>query len=125
MNGHYHYDGEEYCEYCLPADAAGPDVDIDAGGQDTPANCSVCGRPLDYSLTPDGVDYVLSAVEKALADGPGVWGALYDGAGTYYRGARRVEIVRDWARDLLGYRLAEGRREMVQDFLARTEGEWP
>ena len=51
---HFHFDGEEYCEDCLP----GPG-EPDYGEQDYPAHCCRCHKPLDCTLTKDGVAYVM------------------------------------------------------------------
>jgi hypothetical protein len=67
--GHYHYECDEWCEDCLPVPAESEGVDYDQGEQDCPANCCACGEPLEYSLTSDGVTYVLEAVRESLKEG--------------------------------------------------------
>ena len=76
MFNHYIYDSESYCERCLPK-VTGESLKLsleiaqeNEGEQDTPANCSRCGRPLKYSLTTDGVDYVLEKIQDILDEGP-------------------------------------------------------
>lgn len=122
MSGHYHYDASEYCEQCLPVSENHRDVSLDSGEQDSPANCSVCHRPLDYSLTGDGVQYVLEKIRESIDKGPASWNVVHDCyKGTYYDGSRHVEIVRDWAKDLSNYFLSEADKKLVERFLEMTE----
>jgi hypothetical protein len=121
MSGHYHYECDEYCENCLPVASDSPEVCSDGGEQDTPANCCVCHRPLDYSLTSEGVQYVLEYIRESLAAGPDEWNKVHDCyKGTYYEGSRHVEIVRDWAADLQNYSLDERDKKLVDFFLEVT-----
>lgn len=123
---HYHYDCDEYCEACLPVPANSKDVDIDEGSQDTPKNCCVCGKPLDYSLTNDGVNYVLDHIRDALREPREERNRIMPLSGTaeetmnYYHSSRHVEIVRDWAQDLTSYHLADRDKRLVERFLDRT-----
>jgi len=120
--GHYHYECDEYCDDCLPVDPNHENVDYDYGEQDCPANCCVCHRPLGYSLTTDGVEYVLEAIQESLdrpAEERNKIHKCYDG--TWYEGSRHVEIVRDWAKDLKWYFLTDEQEELVDKFLEETE----
>ena len=89
---HFHFDGEEYCEDCLP----GPG-EPDYGEQDYPAHCCRCHKPLDCTLTKDGVAYVIEALQQPLD-----W---------------HYAIVRYWAQTLLNYSLSDSDRKIVTDFL--------
>ncbi len=117
MNEHYHHECEEYCEDCAPKDAKPGN-----GEQDCPINCCNCGRPLDYSLTSDGVEYVISYIIEALENGLDnhiipLTGTLEVESLTYYHGSPHYEIVRDWAKDLEAYSLDRKDAVIVQMYL--------
>lgn len=120
MSGHYHYNCEEYCDDCLPVATDHPDVDLDSGDQDSPAHCCKCHRPLDYTLTNDGVNYVIENLLKEIdsEDRDTVY-PCYEG--TYYTGSRHCEITRDWAKHLKDHYLSQKDREIVETFLTLTE----
>ena len=114
---HYHHDCEEYCEQCAP-----PEAYPDDGEQDTPANCAGCGRPLDYSLTTEGVEYVLEHIMDALDLGLDdhivpLRGTAEEELLDYYQGSPHYEIVRDWAKDLQNYSLNRKDAYIVQAYL--------
>jgi len=105
---HYHYDCEEWCEQCLPVPADSEEVGYDGGEQDTPAHCAGCGRPLDYRLTAEGVEYVVATLRDALETGIDdhiipAKGTAEEELSDYYHGSPHYEITRDWARELSGY----------------------
>lgn len=115
---HYHHDCDEYCEDCAPKGAV-----CDDGEQDTPANCHECGQPLDYSLTSEGVQYVLEYIMEALENGLDCHIVPLEGTAeveglAYYHGSRHYEIVRDWARDLEDYSLDRKDTTILQAFLS-------
>ena len=118
--GHYHYDGQEYCEDCLPVSPNYPGVDLDTGDQDTPAHCFSCLRPLDYSLTTEGVQYVLGEIQGSLEHGPDA--TVYDCyKGTWYEGSPHHAILRDWVEHIRNYGgLSGGDRELIDRYLAAT-----
>jgi hypothetical protein len=121
--GHYHYNCDEYCEDCLPVHEDHEEVDYDCGEQDTPANCCVCHKPLEYSLTSDGVKYVLESIRESLNKSEEDRNKVhncYDN--TWYENCRHVEIVRDWANNLKWYGgLSEEEEELIDHFLEVTE----
>jgi hypothetical protein len=120
--GHYHYNCDEYCEYCLPVDEDSPEVDYDSGEQDSPAHCCVCHQPLEYSLTSDGIEYVLEALREELAKPAEERNKVHECYnGTHYEGCRHVEITRDWAEHIKWYGLAQEDQELVEKFLEETE----
>lgn len=117
--GYYTYDCEVFCEDCAPEDA-----EYDCSGEsDCPENCSICHQPLDYSLTSEGIQYVLQAIKESLntpEEERNKVHECYDG--TYYEGSRHVEIVRDWAKDLKWYGgLTNEEEELIEKFLEETE----
>jgi len=118
----YVYEGENYCWKCLPVSEDHPEV-IDASQDETdsPTNCSFCNRPLDYSLTKTGVQYVLGKLQETLDEGPQEWNIIHDCyKDSYYDGCRHAEITRDWAKDLLNYSLSKKDEKFVQRFLELT-----
>ena len=124
--GHYHYDCEEWCEDCLPVPESA--ADYDSGEQDTPANCAGCGQPLDYSLTSEGVDYVLDAIIETMECGLDkhvipLAGTAVKEVLSYYRGSPHYEIVRDWAKELQNHTLDRKDSLIVQCYLDECERE--
>lgn len=119
---HYHYDGEEYCDSCLPVDENDPAIDLDQGEQDTPANCCRCHAPLAYSPTGDCVKYILDAMRESLRKGRAERNKVHDCYnGTHYVGCRHVEIVRDWADAMRYWNLDKKESNFVYKFLSWTE----
>lgn len=55
-----------FCDDCLPDDSGGMPMDFDEA--DSPCHCSVCGVPLEHSLTEVGVKYI---TEKMANDDMG------------------------------------------------------
>jgi len=104
----------------------------DAGECDTPCHCGTCGQPIDHTLTSEGVEYVLGSIresiEEAVARGrESTWDRIMPMKGTgeetllWWHGARHVEIVRDWAKDLRNYSLESAERAIVDLFLELSE----
>jgi len=95
-------DGALYCEEC-----AGPGGEEVFGGEsDSPEHCGDCHRPLDYTLTGDGVAYVLVALQESIDSGREAF-VLADHweEGQYYHGGRMIDVVADWADVLENYGL--------------------
>lgn len=116
MKSHYHFNGEEYCEDCLPVSSDYPDVDIDYGEQDTPANCHICLKPLDYTLTQTGVEHVLEKITNEYLSGD--MNTIFPQyKGTFYQESRHGNIVGDWAKNLLGYSLSCQEEALVKMYL--------
>lgn len=123
---HYHYGCDEWCEDCLPVSTESAEVDYDDGEQDSPANCCACGKPLDYSLTPDGVEYVIDSCLEAMDDWDDHIIPMADTAESemrYYHGSPHFAIVEDWAKDLSNYSLDRKDRFILDAFLAKC-AEW-
>lgn len=100
----------------------------DAGECDSPFHCGDCGEPLDYSLTEQGVKYVLESVRESLEEATthgrsGTWDRIMPAKGTgeesltYWHGSRHVEIVRQWAEDVSNYNLEPDEKAIVDLFL--------
>lgn len=96
--GHYAYDGEEYCENCGPIQIPDRKLErsfvheFDHGETDSPSHCGLCQAPLDYSLTVDGVAYVVEKLKEELqTSGPAAWNEIRETVGkTYYSGSRAI-----------------------------------
>ena len=122
----YIYSADEFCEQCgekiiaaitaeghAPADPSDESsFDSDEfpkyvgehdGSSDCPGNCADCHRPLNNSLTPAGVEYVIDAILESINEGEEARNAVHDEhsqPNDYYKGSRTCEVVRDWAQDL-------------------------
>lgn len=118
MKAHWHSpDGEPLCE-----EHAEGEGDLASNEVDAPHNCSACSRPCAYTLTTEGVEYVIEKIRETLDEGPDEWNRpCQGGTASYYHGSRHVEIVRDWAADLKTYGLNDDRRWLVDYFLKVTE----
>lgn len=141
----YMYLADFYCDDCIDlASIKKPDYPkpwdtddypahySDVGETDCPQHCGDCGCPLDYSLTSDGVEYVLNAIhesiEEALEKGrASTWDRIMPMPGTgevsqtYYAGCRHVEIMRDWSKHIADYGLDREDKALVDLFLQLSE----
>jgi hypothetical protein len=96
-----YYEADVYCEDHAPE---GSEPEAMPQETDTPENCSVCGRPLQYALTPAGVQYVLDAIKEALYEWPlGAEKGPSIRKPDYYEGCSNIAVVQDWAKDLKNY----------------------
>ena len=126
MEENYIYGCECFCGDCLPVSGNHPEVCDGSGEQDSPANCSNCGCPVDYSLTSEGVAYVLEALRDALRESREERDRIMPMRGTgeetmtYWHGSRHIEIVRNWAEELTNYYLSRKDKEFVERFLLWT-----
>lgn len=123
MNGHFHYDGQEFCETCLPVDENHPDVDLDQGEQDYIAHCCHCHRPLDCSLTSHGVDQVIESLAEALANEEWESREIRDVSHLtgedYYKGLPHWAVLMDWAEHIESYGgLSQTQEGVLRAFLA-------
>ena len=107
------------CENCGTPD---PREEVDC-----PQHCDDCGRPLDYSLTADGIEYVLETLRYALENGIDdhiipLKGTAEEDCLSYYHGSPHYEITRDWASDLSYYGgLSEEAEATIEQYLAACE----
>lgn len=122
MFDHWIYDADSWCEFCLPVPADSPEVADGSGEQDTPAHCSQCRRPLEHSLTSDGVGYAVGALLSYLRDPDRqAWRLVVcDTPGDYFHGSREIEVLRGWAEELRNYALTPRQTVTVELFLKRT-----
>lgn len=94
--------GEIYCDQCC-------DIEPEYLPQecDSPQHCAACRCPVEYSLTSDGVAYVMEHIIDALRDGiddtitEAGQGAIQEG--DYYIGMPHCSVVGDWAREIKNY----------------------
>ena len=120
MDEHYIYDADSWCLACLPVPCTNPEVADGDGEQDTPANCNRCGRPLKYSLTQEGMAYVLDAVMESLRDQE--WELIDEEVESYYKGMPNCVVVRDWVTNLVkNYGLSRTSRALCDGFLIITK----
>lgn len=119
MRPHWHdSEGGALCEYCAPPDMEG---DLNSNEVDAPENCWRCGRPCEYTLTADGVEYVLECLEFSIATWPNGAETTLCGLG-YYRNLPSFHVERDWAQDLYAnYALDKHARMLVSSFLGLTD----
>ena len=122
MFPHWCYDADSYCADCLPVPTDHPDAYDGSGEQDTPAHCSQCRRPLEHSLTSDGVGYAVGALLSYLRDPDRhAWRlGVCDTPGDYFHGSREIEVLRGWAEELRNYALSPRQSVAVELFLKRT-----
>ena len=123
MDNLWYSDSDVYCEGCAPKDAR---ECVNGNEVDSPQHCSVCHMPLDYSLTSDGVAYVMEALREELGKGYKRYLEVHECyVGTYYEGEPHVSILWDWACDLLWYTLEDDAdRRFVDRFLSWTRGQY-
>lgn len=115
---------EWFCERCAPNDAK----EYDVGEADAPVHCATCHEPLDYSLTPDGVAYVIEALQEQIDnwnDSPSIamarWKEKHDCyKGSWYENSPWITITRDWAEKLKWYGLDSDDEYTVDMFLTVT-----
>lgn len=117
------YDTENCAVYC---DDCAPDIEPEAMPQecDCPQNCESCGSPVEYSLTSDGVEYVMEHVRDALRNGLDTTtvGTRSEAEPEYYRGMPHCSIVGDWARDLKWYGgMSNDDVESLDSFIAQVD----
>lgn len=104
-------DCDAYCADCCPdiePEYLGPEVD-------SPLHCGECSKPLDHSLTADGVKYVLDAIRDSSLSYDPIEGGWYDGM-------PHCSIVGDWARELRWYGgLSDRQTELIESFIEQVE----
>lgn len=87
----------------------------DAGEADCPQNCDSCHKPLEYSLTNDGIAYVVERVREQLKAGREAYCKIHpshDPDSDYYVNSPAFRVVADWVEDMRYYRL-EGKDERI------------
>lgn len=80
----------------------------DAGESDCPQHCDSCHKPLEYSLTNEGIDYVVEAVREMLKSGRENYCKVHpshDPDSDYYKDSPAFAVVRDWVEDMRYYNL--------------------
>ncbi len=108
---------ELLCEFCAPDSWE----ECDGGESDSPQHCS-CGRPLEGSLTSDGITYVLDQAEETARDG--YTGTTGIGNGPpYYVGSPMWAVVSEWIDSLSWYHL-DGDEGARCEALGRLFSKW-
>lgn len=97
----------------------------DAGESDSPCNCGSCGKPLEYSLTTDGVAYVLEAVKEHLKSGWRNYLRIHTSCRypDYYEHTPAFFVVKDWVEDLSCYLMEEEQEKMFR-YIEWMEHQW-
>jgi hypothetical protein len=112
---------EVFCEFCAPEGAVA--YDHGGGESDCPENCAACHRPLENSLTSDGVEYVMEHIRDELRM-PAEYrnaSATHWTDGDYYKGCTLTAVVRDWAEQLRWYDgLSERDERVIEWYLAHS-----
>ena len=113
--------GEFYCEVCC--DDNYEEEFITKDETDTPVNCTSCHGPLDFPLTPEGVQYVIETARGALELGPTEYLKVYSCyTGTFYENCPHVDIVLDWIKDIQNYTgLSEEDETFISKFIEAVE----
>jgi len=113
-----YYDGDcgVFCDNCAPAGAE----TMGDGEADYPMHCDECGRPLDYSMTEEGVKYAINEMKETLKTGRKEY-LKASQCLKYYKGCPQVDITRDWAGDLIWYNLPDEQERFIKKFLSWTE----
>ena len=77
IDGYADFDLADYvCENCIDMSHNHCELDMDTE-HDSPAHCSICGRPLNCKLSSDGVDYVKKAIETGTGCCRELWPVLF------------------------------------------------
>lgn len=112
--------GEYVCDSCS---TSGYMSDVGWGEADHPRMCSRCGAPLNLSLTPCGINYVIRAAQSELQEKqhlipmPGTQEEEH----TYYHGCAHARIVLDWLSDIQNYDLGQEDQEFVDSATTELE----
>lgn len=114
----YHLDGEPFCIDCWQG-RTGVDSPAMFGEGDTPEQCSQCHRPLDTTLTSEGVEYVIEhLVEILTTKTDEEWLAVHEVyQGTWYQGKPWCSIANDWAAKIADYGLSTLQRRILEMFI--------
>lgn len=107
-----------YCGECMEP-PEGTFASVGDNECDSPQHCQICRRPVPYSLTSDGVNYVVEKLKESLQDRDGLRSEIcWDlPPGDYYLGSKGWAVLRDWALELHGYGLEPDQKEIVNQYL--------
>lgn len=86
-----------------------------AGEADCPQNCGTCSKPLEYSLTNVGIDYVVEHVREKLKSGRENYCKVHPSHNPetdYYVNSPAFRVVADWVEDMRYYHL-EGKAARI------------
>ena len=116
-NETYYKYGDAYCIICAPINSD----PVENQESDCPVTCSVCHRPLQYSLTEDGVKYVIEKMKSTLKEGYKEYLQEIANKENYYDGCPRIGILLDWADDLIWYNLDYNDERLIRKFISHAE----
>lgn len=113
----YYVDGTILCEFCATQAEIDECKCVDNEETDCPQHCEECARPIKYTLTTDGINYVVEYLQEAIDR------QEYNSKETrtgdpnnYYRGMPIWSVVYDWAVDLKSYWLNETQQAVLDEF---------
>ena len=116
---------EWYCGKCA---SDSMEAHESCGEVDCPQHCAKCHEPLDYTLTSEGIKYVLDKMQEELdsyASAPKKavkeWSKVHDAyKDTYYVGRPRIEIMRDWGKELENCAINDYEQHILDTFMLIT-----
>lgn len=77
VDGYADFDLAEYfCKDCINMSHNHCELDLDTE-YDSPAHCSICGRPLNCQLTTEGVQYIKEAIAENDGCCQELWPVLF------------------------------------------------
>lgn len=86
---------------------------------DSPSHCAYCNRPIDCSLTDDGVKYVYEAIRTDLKRGLN-YRSEWRWEHGWYKGMGVHACMRDWAELLLSYNPEKKIKRIAEYYLYHT-----
>ena len=115
----YLCDGELICEDCAVDPSSDEEFYTDSNETDSPCHCSWCHRPIDCTLTDDGIKYVYEAIRESLRRGLN-YRSDYRWDRGYYIGMGVHACTRDWAELLLEHNPEKKIKRVAEYYLYHT-----
>ncbi len=124
------YQADIYCDECgqkIEASLIKPTEELwdsddypnsfpDNEESDSPQHCAACLRPIETTLTPDGIKLVLAAVKTEFQNELR-WEINDCYKGTYYEDSPHIAIVADWVEQIRHYGgLPEEAEALIEGF---------
>lgn len=119
MTDYITHNGELVCEHCMIDPTPEEEICTDNLEMDSPANCSYCNRPIDCTLTDDGIKYVYETIRQDLKQGLN-YRSDYRWDHGYYIGLGMHACTRDWAELLLEHNPNKKIKRVAEYYLYHT-----
>lgn len=116
FQGYISPDSEIICEVC---DHDGCE-EYTSQESDSPCHCAYCHRPIECSLTQDGIKYVYDTIRRDLKQGLN-YRSDWRWEHGYYVGMGVHAVTREWAEQLLEHNPEKKIRRVVEYYLYYTE----